>query len=151
VVPLEDFFPEFGKTVAAPHELLTEIQLPAVPSFSGGAYLKFHDRHSMDMTTVGVSAFVARDEARAVFHDVKIALASSAPVPLRAKKTEALLRGRAFAEDALEEAAAAVCEEADPRSSWRASRDFRLELLRTLTKRAIRGAWEKAAANGGRS
>jgi aerobic carbon-monoxide dehydrogenase medium subunit len=149
VVPLENFFPEFGKTVAAPDELLTEIHLPAVPSSSGGAYLKFHDRHSMDMTTVGVSAFVTCDEASRVFREVKIALASSAPVPLRAKKTESVLRGRAFDEDALEEAAAAVCAEADPRSSWRASRDFRFELLRTLTKRAIRGAWERAAANGG--
>jgi len=77
--------------------------------------------------------------------DVKIALASSAPVPMRARKAEAVLRGRAFAEDALEEAALAVCEEADPRTSWRATREFRFELLRSLTKRAIRGACEKAA------
>ncbi len=152
LVPLEDFFPEFGKTVAGPGELLTEIQLPSVLSFSGGAYLKFHDRHSMDMTTLGVSAFVTRDEGGRVFRDVKIALASSAPVPLRAKKAEAVLRGRAFAEEALEEAGSMACEEADPRSSWRATRDFRLELIRTWTKRAVRGAWEKAAASeGGRS
>jgi CO/xanthine dehydrogenase FAD-binding subunit len=55
------------------------------------------------------------------------------------------LRGRAFAEDALEEAALAVCEEADPRTSWRATREFRFELLKSLTKRAVRGAREKAA------
>ncbi len=145
VVPVEDLFPQFGMTVARPDELLTTIELPRVPSFSGGAYLKFHDRQSMDMTTVGVSAFVTWDQASLVFRDVKIALASSAPVPMRARKAEALLRGRALAEDALEEAALAVCEEADPRTSWRATREFRFELLRSLTKRAIRGAREKAA------
>ncbi len=150
IVPVEDAFPSFGKTVARPDEVFTEIHLPNVPAFSGGVYLKFHDRHSMDMTTLGVCAFVAWDEESRVFRDVKIALASSAPVPMRAKKAEAVLRGRALAANALEEAARAVCEEANPRSSWRATREFRFELLRTLTKRAIRGAQEKAApAMGG--
>ena len=131
VVPVEELFPQFGMTVARPDELLTTIQLPSVSPFSGGTYLKFHDRQSMDMTTVGVSAFVTWDEGSRVFRDVKIALASSAPVPMRARKAEALLRGRAFAEDALEEAALAVCEEADPRTSWRATREFRFELLKS--------------------
>jgi CO/xanthine dehydrogenase FAD-binding subunit len=145
IVPVEDLFPSFGKTVARPDEFFTEIHLPSVPSFSGGVYLKFHDRQSMDMTTVGVCAFVTWDEDSRVFRDVKIALASSAPVPVRVRKAEALLRGRAFAEDALEEAALAVCEEADPRTSWRATREFRFDLLRGLTKRAIRRAREKAS------
>ncbi len=145
VVSVEDLFPQFGMTVARPDELLTIIQLPSVPSFSGGAYLKFHDRQSMDMTTVGVSAFVTWDEGSHVFRDVKIGLSSSAPVPMRARKAEAVLRGRACADDVLEEAALAVCEEADPRTSWRATREFRFELLRSLTKRAVRGAREKAA------
>lgn len=145
VVPVENLFPQFGMTVARPDELLTTIQLPSVPSFSGGIYLKFHDRQSMDMTTVGVSAFVIWDEESRVFRDVKIGLSSSAPVPMRAKKAEAVLRGRACADDVLEEAALAVCEEADPRTSWRATREFRFELLRSLTKRAVRGARDKAA------
>ena len=149
VVPVEDLFPEFGMTVARPDELLTTIQLPSLPSFSGGVYLKFHDRQSMDMTTVGVSAFVTWDEGSRVFRDVKIGLSSSAPVPMRAKKAEAVLRGRACADDVLEEAALAVCEEADPRTSWRATREFRFELLRSLTKRAVRGAREKAASTIG--
>ena len=146
-VPVEDLFPSFGKTVARADEFFTEIRLPSTPAFSGGAYLKFHDRQSMDMTTVGVSAFVTCDEDSRVFRDVKIALASSAPVPIRVKKAETVLRGRGFAEDALEEAALAVCEEADPRTSWRATREFRLDLLKGLTKRAIGRARENAAGS----
>jgi CO/xanthine dehydrogenase FAD-binding subunit len=149
VVPLEDFFPSFGVTAARPDELLTGVQLPSIPSFSGGVYLKFHDRQSMDMTTVGVSAFVTLDEDSRVFRDVKIALASSAPVPLRVRKAEALLRGCVCADDVLEEAARAVCEEATPRSSWRATRDYRFALIKNLTKRAIRGARDNAASRTG--
>ena len=153
LVPLEDFFLKFEQTVASRDEFLTEIHLSAPPPFSGGVYVKFHDRHSMDMTTTGVGAFLTLDKESRMFRDVKIALGSSAPVPLRAKKAEVALRGRAFSEEAVDEAASLACEEAEPRSSWRASRDFRLELIRTLTKRAIRGAWEKAVASsdGGRS
>jgi CO/xanthine dehydrogenase FAD-binding subunit len=148
-LPVEELFSEFGRTVVRPDEILTTILVPSVPAASAGSYLKFHDRQSMDMTTVGVSAFVTWDEANRVFRDVKIALASSAPVPMRAKNAETVLRGRAFAEDALEEAALAVCEEAEPRTSWRATREFRFELLRSLTKRAIRGARDKAAPTVG--
>jgi len=143
-VAVEDMFPRFGTTVARADELLTDIQLPRVPPLSGGTYLKFHERQSMDLTTIGVSAVVTWDQVNRVFHDVKIGLASSAPIPMRARKTEATLRGRACTDDTLEAAAVAVCEEADPRSSWRATREFRFELLRGLIKRAIRIARERA-------
>jgi xanthine dehydrogenase FAD-binding subunit len=144
-VPVEDVFSQFGKTVARPDELLTTVRLPSVSSYSAGRYSKFHDRQSMDMTTVGVSAFVTLDETNHVFREVKIALSSSAPVPMRAKKAEAALRGRSCTDDALEQAALAVCEEADPRTSWRATREFRFELLRSLTKRSVRSAHQKAS------
>ena len=153
LVPIEDFFLRYEQTAAGRDELLTEIQLPSLPSFSDGVYLKFHDRHSMDMTTVGVAVFVTGDRESGVFRDVKIALASSAPMPMRAKKAEAALRGRAFTEDALEEACSLVCGEADPRTSWRATKAFRLELLHNLTKRAITDAWKRvvSSSNGGGS
>jgi aerobic carbon-monoxide dehydrogenase medium subunit len=146
-VPVENLFPAWGQTVAEPNEILTEIQIPSLPPLSGGTYLKFHDRHSMDMTTLGVSAFLSWDESSRIAREVKIALASSGPVPMRARRAEAVLRGRDLAEEALEEAASTVCEEADPHDSWRATREFRMELLRTLTKRAIRGAYQQAVSS----
>ncbi|MBI4524186.1 MAG: xanthine dehydrogenase family protein subunit M [Deltaproteobacteria bacterium] len=143
-VPVEDFYLKFEQTVRSAEELLTAIQVPAQPAASGGVYIKFHDRHSMDMTTTGVGAFVSVDKERRAFRDVKIALGSSAPVPLRATKAEALLRGHAFTDEALEEAAEIACSEAEPRSSWRAQREFRLDLIRVLIRRALRDAWNTA-------
>jgi len=151
ILLLEEFFLGVGKTVAHPDELLMEIRLPASSPFSGGTYLKFHDRHAMDMTTTGVAAFVTLDPERQLFRDVTIALTTSAPIPLRAKGAEAALRGQALGKENLEEAARLACQEAEPRTSWRASREFRLELIRTLTKRALTRAWEKVrvASNAG--
>ena len=149
MIAIEEFYPEFGKTTADVHEFLTEIILPPPPPSSGGAYLKFHDRQSMDMTTVGVSASVAWDENRSVFREVKIALASSAPVTMRARRAESALSGQPLSEEALAQAATLACEESAPRSSWRATRDFRLQLVSALTKRAVRRAWEKATSTQG--
>lgn len=146
-VPVENLFPAWGQTVAEPNELLAEIHIPSPLPLSGGAYLKFHDRHSMDMTTLGVSACLNWDESRQVAREVKIALASSGPVPMRARRAEEVLRERDLAEEALEQAASLVCEEADPHDSWRATRGFRIELLRTLTKRAIRSAYQQAVSS----
>jgi carbon-monoxide dehydrogenase medium subunit len=149
-VALDDFYPELGRTIAAPDEILTEILLPAPPSpRNGGVYLKFHDRQSMDMTTVGVGAFVAWDEG--VLRNVRIALASSAPVTLRARRAEALLEGKPLSEALIDEAGAIACEESAPRSSWRASREHRLALVNVLTRRAVRRACDKAMASEGAS
>ncbi len=145
-LPLEEFFPEFGRTVAADDEVLAEISLPPPASGGAGTYLKFHDRHSMDMTVVGVSAYVVRDERSRTFGDLRLAYANGAPTVFRAKRAEAVLRGRALTEEGLEEAAETACAESSPRTSWRANGEYRLELIRALTKSAIRQAWEKASS-----
>ena len=148
-LPLEQFYPGFSQTAAARGELVTEIHVPPPAPFTGGAYLKYHDRHSMDMTVVGVSAIVTLDAPRGVVQDVRLALANSAPTTFRARAAEQVLRGRRPNDAALAETADAACREAEPRSSWRANRDYRMVLIRTLTTRAIAAACEKAGASTG--
>jgi len=148
-VPLDEFFPEFGKTVADDDELLAEISLPRPVPNSAGTYLKFHDRQSMDMTVVGVSAFVVWDDESRTCSEIRLAYANSAPTVVRARRTEAVLRGNALTEEKLDEVAEAACAETSPRTSWRANGEYRLELIRALTKRAIRLACEKASSRKG--
>jgi CO/xanthine dehydrogenase FAD-binding subunit len=143
-VPLEEFFPEFGRTVALEGELLTEIRLPRPAPNSAGSYLKFHDRQSMDMTVVGVSAFVVRDLETQSVRDIRLAYANSGPTVFRARQAEAVLRGCTMSEEGLDASAAVACQVSNPRTSWRANADYRRELIRSLTKRAIRQAWQKA-------
>ncbi|MCL4798673.1 MAG: FAD binding domain-containing protein, partial [Burkholderiales bacterium] len=152
-LPLEDFFPEFGRTAAADGELVSEIGVPPPPPRSAGVYLKFHDRHAMDMTVVGVGAFVTLERDGGAIKELRLALAGSAPTIFRARRAEALLRGQAPSEEAfdaaLEAAAEAASREAAPRSSWRANREYRTVLIRSLTTRAIRRACEKAGRREG--
>ena len=141
---LDEFFPEFGRTLALEDEVLAEISVPKPAANSAGAYLKFHDRHSMDMTIVGVAAFVSWDSESRTFAEIRLAYANGAPTVFRAHRAEAVLRGQALSEEGLEAVAETACAESSPRTSWRANGEYRLELIRALTKRAIRQAWEKA-------
>jgi CO/xanthine dehydrogenase FAD-binding subunit len=147
-VLLEKFFPEFGKTVAADGEVLTEISLPR-PAAGAGTYLKFHDRQSMDMTVVGVSAFVVCDPETRAVSDIRLAYANAAPTVFRAVEAEAVLRGSPMSEEGLEATADMACRVSSPRTSWRANAEYRTELIKSLTKRAIRQAWQKASAQQG--
>ncbi|MFQ5946601.1 MAG: FAD binding domain-containing protein [Anaerolineae bacterium] len=143
-VPLDGFFLDFEKMAREPDEVLTEIQIPPQEPRSGGAYIKVHDRHAIDITTTGAGAFVTLDQDGERVRDVKIALTTSAPVPLRVRRAEGVLRGRVITEEALKQAARLACEDAAPRTSWRSTRNARLGLISALVMRALRQAWKKA-------
>jgi len=147
IVPLDSFYLGYQQTAVEPDELLTEIHIPPHPQRHGGAYIKFHDRHAIDITTTGAAAFLTLDSDGETARDVKIALTTSAPVPLRVKSAEAALCGRKVTEEATEEAARLACKEASPRTSWRSTAEFRARLVRVLVRRALQQAWRKATTS----
>lgn len=142
IVPLEDFFVGPGQTVLGQNHLLTEIQVPDVLAHSGGAYLKQKRRQGADLAVVGVAALVVM--AGEVLEDVKIALGAVAPIPMRAKKAEEILRRRKLDQELLEKSCQAAASEASPIDDIRGSADYRRELLTVLTKRAITQAIQQA-------
>jgi CO/xanthine dehydrogenase FAD-binding subunit len=148
-VALEQFFPEFGRSVARDDELVAQVSLPRPSPASAASYLKFHDRHSMDMTVLGVSAFVSCDPESGVIRELRLAYANAAPTVFRAREAEAVLRGAPLSEERLEATAETACRHSSPRTSWRASGEYRRDLIKSLTKRAIRQAWQKARSEEG--
>jgi carbon-monoxide dehydrogenase medium subunit len=142
IVPLENFFVGPGQTILRQDHLLTEIQIPNMPSPCGGAYLKQKRRQGADLAVVGVAALVVMEGE--VLRDVKIALGAVAPTPIRAKKAEEILRGKKLDPGLLEKSGQAASGEARPIDDIRGSADYRRELLAVLTKRAITQAIQQA-------
>jgi carbon-monoxide dehydrogenase medium subunit len=142
IVPLENFFIGPGQTILRQDHLLTEIQIPNMPSPYGGAYLKQKRRQGADLAVVGVAALVVMEGE--VLKDVKIALGAVAPTPIRAKKAEEILRGKKLDPGLLEKSGQAASGEARPIDDIRGSADYRKELLAVLTKRAITQAIQQA-------
>ena len=143
VVPLAEFFTGPGRTVRQPNELLTEIRVPPPQPHSGAAYIKHSPRRAMDLAVVGVAAAVTLQDG--LCRNVRIALGAVAATPRRAREAEAVLEGCEPTAARLEEAARVAATECSPISDVRGSADYRREMVRVNTARALQQALEAAA------
>ncbi|MDD3653019.1 MAG: xanthine dehydrogenase family protein subunit M [Desulfotomaculaceae bacterium] len=136
-VPLEEFFNGPGNTVIKQDEILTEIILPDQP-FTGSTYMKFGLRRSGALAVVGVAAAVVMDGD--ICKDARIVLGAVAPVPIRAKKAEELLKGKSVTDGFLEEVGVCAAGESKPISDIRGSAEYRRDMVQVFTKRALKKA-----------
>lgn len=144
IVPLEEFFTGSYKTVLGDGELLVEIQVPNPRAHSGGVYIKHALHRAIDFAVVGVAAMITLKSNVGVCQEVKIALGAVAPAPIRARKAESILKGKDLKDGLIDKAAQAAAEEAQPISDIRSSAEYRREMVKVLTRRAMSQAWEKA-------
>ena len=105
-------------------ELITAVEIPALPFVKASTYRKVRDRASYAFALVSVAA--ALDVADGKVSDVRLALGGVAPKPWRASKAEAALKGQSANE--LNFRAAADAELADARGL--SGNTFKIELAR---------------------
>ena len=129
-----DFFLDYFETALEHGELLSEIQVPTIPHNTGAAYTKFNVIEN-DMATVGVAVSITLSSKAGHCEDVRIALANSAPRPMRAKQAEEHLRGKKITGNLLKEAGEIASSETEPISDIHASAEYRQELVKVLVKR----------------
>jgi xanthine dehydrogenase FAD-binding subunit len=72
--------------------------------------------------------------------ELRLAYGTAAPVPIRCRLTEDKVRGRRISRQLLEDIAEAVPQDLKPRTSWRAAKDFRLQIIKTLAQRVVKQA-----------
>lgn len=137
LVKIEDFFIGPNKTVLTGEEILQEIRVPELLG-GKGVYLKLAPRRSMDLAVVGVAVAVVLENG--VCREVRIALGAVNPIPMRARKAESIIKGQRMKAEVVERAAQIAAEECRPISDHRASAEYRIEMVRVLTKRAINQA-----------
>ncbi|KAA0575814.1 xanthine dehydrogenase family protein subunit M [Azospirillum sp. B21] len=99
-------------TVLQPGDLITAVELPALPTAARSAYRKVRDRSSYAFALVSVAAALAVENGTVT--DVRLALGGVAHKPWRASKAEQALRGQPATEAAFQAAAAAELAEATP-------------------------------------
>ena len=112
------------ETELKPHELITAVELPALPFGGRSTYRKVRDRASYAFALVSVAA--ALDVADGTVRDVRLALGGVAPKPWRAWKAEGVLRGQPATEASFRAAAAAELADATGLSH----NGFKIELAR---------------------
>jgi CO/xanthine dehydrogenase FAD-binding subunit len=142
--PFTSFFQGPGKCSVGAKGLLTGIDIPYPAAGSRGVYLKHAVRGAMDIAMVGVAVLITPDAAKNNLHDVRIGLGAVAPTPVRAPKTEALLRGKPLTAALLKEAAAMAGSESSPISDQRSSAEYRRWIVEALTRRGLAQTWKAA-------
>lgn len=138
-VPIQEFYIKAGKVALAHNELETAILIKK-ESYEGykGHYIKYAMRNAMDIATCGCSVNVKLSEDKKVIEDVRIAYGVAGPIPMRAHSAEAAVKGHPVCEATVEAFGEAALQDVNPRTSWRATKEFRLHLTKELAMRALR-------------
>ena len=146
-VPISEWYQGVGRVALAPYELLVKIIIPR-DNYAGytGHYIKYAQRAAMDIATLGVSCLVKLTDDKKAVDDAALAFGVAGPVPMRAPSAEAAVRGLPI-EEAISVIGKAALADVNPRTSWRASREFRIQLIEELSPRALREAARKGGAH----
>jgi len=143
-IPVADLFTGPLTTALGADEVLTEIRIPLPPARSGGAYRKL-ERKVGDFATAAVAVQVALSETGDCAQ-VGIGLTNVGPTPIKAQRAEGVLRGRRPDPATIQAAAREAAAESDPSEDLRGPVEYKRDLIRVLTARALRQALERAGA-----
>ena len=139
---IDDFLVGPFTTSLRPGEILTEIHMPTSKEKHGSAYLKL-ERKVGDFATAAVAAYLVLSK-NGVCAQVGIGLTGVGPKNLRAKRAEDALRGKVPDEDAIKKAGKLAAEDSRPTANERGSEEYKRDMVRVLTVRALRQSLERA-------
>ncbi len=141
-VPAAEFFVGLLTADLQPGELLVEVTVPAMPPGSGWSFHEMARRHG-DYALAGVAAVLTR--AGDACSRARIVYLSLGDGPLRAREAERLLETEGVSPRTIDEAAGLAAErEIEPAGDIHASVAYKRHLARTLTRRALAEAWQRA-------
>ena len=138
-VPISQWYTGPGRTVRNHDEVLTAIRIKKENYQGyGGQYIKYGKRNAMEIATLGCAVSVKLTEDKKHIQDLRLAYGVAAPTPIRCHTTEEAVKGMETGEALAQAVGKGALEEVNPRSSWRASREFRLQLVEELGRRAVK-------------
>ncbi len=149
--PVSELFLGPGKSTVNPsQQLITAIRFPVPRGRHGSAWERLGRRRALVLPILNCAVSVGLDQGGQHLEWARIALGPVAPVPLRPRETEVFLTGRPATEETFVQAGEIAAREAKPRTSLlRASKEYRVEVVKVLVRqgleRAVQQAQERAA------
>jgi CO/xanthine dehydrogenase FAD-binding subunit len=149
--PVGELFLGPGKSAVDPsRQMLTAIRFPVASGRHGSAWERIGRRRALVLPILNCGISVVLDAEGRNVQRARIGLGPVAPVPFRARETEAFLVSRPATDKTFAEAAEIAAGEAHPRTSLlRASKEYRSEVLRVLVRRGLARAVAQAQEHDG--
>ncbi|MDR1727148.1 MAG: xanthine dehydrogenase family protein subunit M [Acidobacteriota bacterium] len=142
-VPAEEFAVDLYTSAVEPGELVTEIQIPALPANTGFYFTKYSQLHG-DYALASAAVLLTLDAKKEKCVNARIGLGGVGATPIRATAAEDILKGKKITDELLAEAAQAASEATEPISGIEASAEYKKELAGTLVKRVAKEALARA-------
>jgi len=139
------FYKDLFLTALAADEILTEIRIPLPPPRTGSAYRKLK-RKTGDYAAAASAVQVTLD-ARGAVQRACIALTNAGPTAIEAVEASRFLEGKTPDEKNIAEASRLAALAASPSADRRGSVEYKREMARVLTARALKAALERAGGN----
>lgn len=138
IVDIEDFYQGPSKVDLKRGEIVTKILIPVIADEMKwcGDYIKFSVRKAMDISMLGC-AVVCAINRDGIIKDLRIALGTAAPTPIRCFEAEKIGLHKKLSLKLLGDIGEMALSDAKPRGSWRASKEYRLHLIKELTMKTL--------------
>jgi carbon-monoxide dehydrogenase medium subunit len=139
VIAATDYFEGIMTTALADDELLTEVRLPLLSAGTRFGFQEFSRRAGDFALGMALATYRLKD---GVITDARLGVGGAEAHPRRIMEAEAVLNGRRPAADVFQTAGEAAAAAIDPLEDLTTSADYRRDLVRAMTRRAL----ERAAA-----
>lgn len=142
----KDFYKGPGKVDLEQGEMLTAIKIRK-EDYLGftGHYIKYAMRNAMDIATLGCAVHVKIEGEH--IEDVRLAFGVAAPTPIRCDEAEERVKKEPINKDTIKVFGEVAADSVSPRTSWRATKEFRLQLVTELSRRALLEALGKGGVS----
>jgi len=142
-VHIDEWFTGSKKTDLQSGELVIGLDMSSLEQACGGSYVKLGRYRGEDLAQASVAVLISPD------YEYRVAFGAVGPVPVRARKLEAAIKGDEPTDEVLEIARKFIARETSPITDIRATAEYRAHMLEVMLERGIRAA--VARLNGGGS
>jgi len=144
-IPAAEFFVGSLVNSLEPDELVTAVEIDAIPPDAGWGFEEFAKRHG-DFALACFATTLRAVGGRA--KDVRVGMMGVGETPMRLREIEDILDGTDVSDVVLDEVAKRLTDILTPNTDIHASADYRRHLSGVLAKRALRAAWGRANGKG---
>jgi len=144
-IPATEFFVGSLVNSLEPDELVTAVEIDAIPPDAGWGFEEFAKRHG-DFALACFATTLRAVGGRA--KDVRVGMMGVGDTPMRLREIEDIVDGTDVSDMVLDEVAKRLTDILTPNTDIHASADYRRHLSGVLARRALRAAWGRANGKG---
>lgn len=147
-LPIRELYLGPARSLLNPtRDLLLRFRFRVAAEGQASAFNRIMRPQGVALPVLGCAVWIALDADRAQYAAARVCLAPVAPTPVRAESVEDALIGQPISAATLEAAIAAGQAALHPRTSkYRATADYRHELIAVLLRRTVTAALDRAQA-----